>query len=192
MHTRIPAILASGLVAAAMLPGATASAAALPGARAAADDCRNARVSPAENARAAADATLCLLNRERADHGLRPLRANNALARAARGHSRDMVRRSFFDHTAPGNVTFIDRIRRARYSPKGSWSVAENIAWGSAEQSQPIHIVESWMKSPGHRANILNGSFRVIGLGIAPGVPVDAAAARSQPGGTYTTDFGSR
>ena len=154
--------------------------------------CANAHANPAEHPRAAHRATLCLLNRERAAHGLRPLRANGALASAARGHSRDMVRRSFFDHTAPGNVTFVDRIRRANYSPRGSWSVGENLAWGSGSLATPASIVAGWMRSPGHRANILNGRFRSIGLGIARGVPINASAAMARSGATYTTDFGSR
>lgn len=154
--------------------------------------CADVHATPADNPRAAHRATLCLLNQERAAHGLRPLRSNDALATAARGHSRDMVRRSFFDHTAPGNVTFVDRIRRANYSPRGAWAVGENLAWGSGSLSDPASIVRGWLNSPGHRANILNGRFRSIGLGIARGVPVDASAAMARSGATYTTDFGSR
>jgi uncharacterized protein YkwD len=175
------ASLAIGLLAllAVMVPSAIASAA---------KTCAHARTTPGEDARAAYEATLCLLNRERAAHGLRPLRESDPLDRAASGHSKDMVRRRFFDHTAPGNVSFIERIRRARYSPRGSWAVAENIAWGSGQLAQPLHIVQSWMRSPGHRANILDGRFRSIGIGVARGVPV----AASSGGATYTTDFGSR
>lgn len=181
-RTSLAAALVVIVVVVVLLPSASANAA----------RCADARTSPAENPRAAHRATLCLLNQERAAHGLRPLRANGALASAASGHSHDMVRRSFFDHTAPGNVTFIDRIRRARYSPRGSWSVGENIAWGSGSLAEPASIVANWMRSPGHRANILDGRFRSIGLGIARGVPIDASAAMARSGATYTTDFGSR
>lgn len=162
------------------------------GTAAAAGRCDGARVSPADSPRAARAATLCLLNAERAAHGLRPLRASAPLAKAARRHSRDMVRRSYFSHTAPGNVSFVDRIQRADYAPRGGWAVGENIAWGGGELSQPARVVKSWMNSPGHRANILNGSFRAIGIGIARGVPVSATAAWARSGATYTTDFGSR
>lgn len=158
----------------------------------AASRCANVRTTPAENAVAAHDATLCLLNRERAAHGLGPLRANDALTRAARGHSSNMVSRRFFDHTAPGNVTFVERIKRARYAPRGGWAVGENLAWGSGSLAQPLSIVASWMRSPGHRANILNGRFRAIGIGIARGIPISASAAVARSGATYTTDFGSR
>lgn len=153
--------------------------------------CEHARVAASEQPRAALDATLCLVNEQRAAHGLAPLRADPALARAARGHSRDMVTRRFFDHTAPGNVTFGERIRRARYAPKGAWSVGENLAWGSGALAEPISIVRSWMRSPGHRANILSSRFRAIGIGIARGVPVAASAALASSGATYTTTFGS-
>lgn len=179
------AISAIGLlvVVAALIGSATATAA---------QRCTHVRTTPAEDARAAHDATLCLVNRERAAHGLRALRSSDPLDRAARGHSRDMVQRRFFDHTAPGNVTFVDRIMRARYAPRGGWSVGENLAWGSGELSQPLAIVRGWMHSPGHRANILNRRFRSIGLGIARGIPVSASAAVARSGATYTTDFGSR
>lgn len=176
--------LAAALLATAVVLSLTASANAA--------RCANVHTTPSENARAAHDATLCLLNKERAAHGLRPLRSNDALASAARGHSRDMVRRSFFDHTAPGNITFVDRIRRAKYAPRGPWAVGENLAWGSGNLAEPASIVANWMRSPGHRANILNGRFRSIGLGIARGVPINASAAMARSGATYTTDFGSR
>ena len=66
------------------------------------------------------------------------------------------------------------------------WSAGENIAWGQGDLSTPRSIVAAWMASPGHRANILNGEYTQIGLGLAPGSPVDATW-----GATYTTDFGS-
>jgi uncharacterized protein YkwD len=181
---RIPVAVAALAMAVALLcAGATTASAAR---------CENVRVTPAEDPAAAHDATLCLLNRERATHGLRPLEAHDALGRAARGHSSDMVSRRYFAHTAPGNVTFIDRIRRAKYNPRGGWSVGENLAWGSGSLATPVSIVAGWMRSPGHRSNILNGSFRTIGIGIARGIPVNASAAVARSGATYTTDFGSR
>lgn len=154
--------------------------------------CPGAHAAPSASPAKASAATLCLLNRERRAHGLRPFHVNRALAHAARGHSRDMARRNFFDHTAPGNVTFADRIQRANYRPRGSWSVGENIAWGSGSLATPASIVRGWMNSPGHRANILNRGFRAIGVGVARGVPYAASAAVDRSGGLYTTDFGSK
>lgn len=154
--------------------------------------CAGSGASAAANPHKASSATLCLLNKQRAAHGLRPFRVSAPLRKAAVGHSRDMARRDFFSHTAPGNVSFADRIQRANYRPRGSWSVGENIAWGSGHLATPESIVRGWMKSPGHRANILNGSFRAIGVGVARGVPYAASAAVDRTGALYTTDFGSK
>jgi uncharacterized protein YkwD len=132
-------------------------------------------------------ATLCLLNAERARRHLGPLRLNRELSAAARGHSRAMVERHFFSHTSPDGTTFVERIRRTGYlADARGWSVGENIAYGSGRLSTPRAIAGAWMKSPGHRANILSTSYRSIGIGIATGTPA------GEDGGTYTTDFGRR
>jgi uncharacterized protein YkwD len=145
---------------------------------------------PAANAREIIRATLCQLNRERAHHGLAQLKLNKRLARAARRHARDMARRNYFSHDTLGGGSFVDRIRREGYL-KGahSWTVGENLAWGSRGLSRPRVIMRMWMNSPGHRANILNGSFREIGIGVAYDAPV---AGGANPAGTYATDFGAR
>jgi uncharacterized protein YkwD len=134
--------------------------------------------------------TLCQLNRERAHHGLRPLKLNKLLARAARRHARDMARRNYFSHDTLGGGSFVDRIRQAGYL-KGArrWTVGENLAWGSQRHSRPRTIMRMWMNSPGHRANILSASFREIGIGVAYDAPVRGGG---KPAGTYATDFGSR
>jgi uncharacterized protein YkwD len=126
--------------------------------------------------------TLCLLNRQRAQHGLGALHSNSQLALAARRHSRDMVVHDFFAH---GDL--LGRLARAGYlRGRHSWSVGENIAWGSGSSATPRAIVSMWMHSPGHRANILNGHFHDIGVGLVAGAPV----AGVRGAGTYTTDFG--
>lgn len=136
-------------------------------------------------------ATLCLLNRERAARDLRPLRLDRRLSGAAVSHSRDMVRQRYFEHTSPSGRTPFQRILATRYVPKGaSWTLGENIGWGTLTLAQPAAVVKAWMKSPGHRANILNPQFREIGIGIAVGVPLADASLDDQPGATYTTDFG--
>ena len=102
-----------------------------------------------------------------------------------------MVDSRFFDHTSPGGTTMLDRIRRTGYtSGARGWSLGENIAWGSGRLATAAQIQRAWMKSPGHRANILQRSFRQIGIGIETGLPVRLSA--SQSGATYTTDFGYR
>jgi uncharacterized protein YkwD len=135
-------------------------------------------------------ATLCEINRERAQRGMHRLALNKRLSRAARRHARDMARRNYFSHDTLGGGSFIDRIRRTGYLRNASrWIVGENLAWGSKGYSRPAAIMRMWMNSPGHRANILNGSFREIGIGVAYNAPV---RGEGPPAGTYATDFGVR
>ena len=135
-------------------------------------------------------ATLCLLNAERRERRLRPLRVNPRLELAANRHSRDMVARRYFSHDSPSGSDMTDRVRRTSYlSSTRRWSLGENIAWGSNQYATPHSIVRMWMNSPGHRANILQGGFREIGIGVANGAPDRRWTHRA---GTYTTDFGYR
>ena len=154
--------------------------------------CANTNVRPTRGyAEVVRAAVLCLHNAERARHGLPALRENPRLRRAAERHAEHMVVARFFDHTTPAGATMLDRIRRTGYtSGARAWSVGENIAWGSGRLASAAQIERAWMRSPGHRANILQRSFREIGIGVRPGVPVRLSA--SQPGATYTTDFGFR
>ncbi len=136
-----------------------------------------------------AAATLCLINQQRAGHRLAPLQPNAALTGAAGGHSRDMVARKYFDHVSPSGSTPLDRIRQVGYlTPHASYRIAENIAAATGPYATPAAIVRMWMNSAGHRANILNASYRDTGLGIAPGAP---RLVGGGPSGTYTEDFGS-
>jgi uncharacterized protein YkwD len=131
----------------------------------------------------AKQATLCLLNKERRKRGIRKLRDNGRLNLASQRHANDMSRRHYFEHG-----DFVGRIKDARYL-KGArgYTLGENIAWGSYDYATPANIVDGWMHSPGHRANILNPGFHEIGLGIARGAPVGG----QERGGTYVTDFGT-
>jgi uncharacterized protein YkwD len=136
-------------------------------------------------------ATLCLMNAERAAHGLAPLGAQPELARAAAGYARAMVHGRFFDHTSPGGSTMLERIRATSYLRHvGAWSVGENLAWGSGRMATPRATVNAWMRSAGHRANLLDAHFTDVGIGIARGAPV--RLRRGERGGTYVTDFGRR
>jgi uncharacterized protein YkwD len=130
---------------------------------------------------------LCLLNLERRSRGLGRLRSNGRLAEAATAHSRDMVRRRYFSHVSPGGGTMGERIRETGYLSRArSYSIGENLAWGTGELASPLKIVEAWMKSPGHKRNILHAAFEEIGIGLALGAPV------RNGGATYTTNFGAR
>lgn len=134
---------------------------------------------------------LCLVNRERTSRGLRSLRSNARLRRAAVRHSAHMARAKFFDHTTPSGTSMSSRILHSGYA-RGAhgWAIGENIAWGTGGRATPRQIVIAWMASPGHRANILDHRYREIGVGVALGAPVRAAA--SAGGATFTTDFGVR
>jgi uncharacterized protein YkwD len=154
--------------------------------------CAGADVMPSSaNAAKVRKATLCLLNVQRRAHGLRKLRENSKLRHAAAGYSRLMVSQGFFSHVSPGGSTLESRVNSTHYLDGArSWSIGENIAWGTGRLGTPRAIVKAWMNSPGHRDNILNGTYRDIGIGIATGAPIPAGAAAG--GGTYTTDFGYR
>jgi uncharacterized protein YkwD len=175
-----------------VLAGLIALVALLAPAGAQAQGCANVNLRPnSANLEVVRTAVLCLHNAERAGHGLPKLRENPRLRRAAKRHSSHMVGAHFFDHTSPTGTTMVDRIRRTGYTSGASgWSLGENIAWGSGRLATAAQIQRAWMKSPGHRSNILRRAFREIGIGIETGLPVRVSA--SQPGATYTTDFGYR
>jgi uncharacterized protein YkwD len=168
-----------------LLPLAAFGALALP-APAALAACANEDAAASDAGAVAA--TLCLLNEQRAQHGLSALSASGTLDRAADAYAKDMVDRQFFDHVSPGGGTMMDRIKAAGWVAGGSWSAGENIAWGSGSLATPASIVDGWMHSAGHRANILNGSFGQVGIGIAAGAP---QAGIRGGAGTYVTDFTS-
>ena len=156
----------------------------------AADPCGATDAKPSlVGATAAGQATICLLNRERAQHGLPPLRENSLLTAASLEHSQDMVRRRYFEHTAPDGRDVRARLRAVGYSRGRSASTGENIAYGFGRQSTPAAIVRIWMNSPSHRADILRPAFDEIGIGIATGAP-ELPDAKQADSATYTTDFG--
>jgi uncharacterized protein YkwD len=152
---------------------------------AAAGACASTSANPSSsNLGAMSSAILCLLNAERAAKGLSTLHSNGKLKRAAAGWARAMVARRFFAHEA-GSSTVQSRIKKTGYI-RGNWSLGENIAWGSGALATPQAIVNGWMHSPGHRANILRGQFKDIGIGIRLGAPGQGLSG----GATYVTDFG--
>ena len=135
-----------------------------------------------------ARAAVCLINERRAARGLRRLRLNNRLSRAARRHTRDMVRHRYFAHVSRRGKDIVDRLYGTGYlGGRFSWTVGENLAWGSGGRGTPRKIVRSWMQSPGHRRNILDPRLRLIGVGIAAGSPEPDEPAEAA---VYTTDFG--
>jgi uncharacterized protein YkwD len=105
-------------------------------------------------------------NIHRAKHGCAPVSRHTSLMATAQRHSWDMAKRGYFSHVSPGGSTFTARARYAGYR----FASGENIAWG---YRTPAGVVNDWMKSPGHRANILNCASKRIGVGVSyrGGVP---------------------
>jgi uncharacterized protein YkwD len=157
-------------------------------AAASASDCTGADLVPAaDNLAAVGQATLCLLNQQRAANGVAPLAENAKLTIASAGYSQRMVDQSFFDHEAPDGDTLVDRLTGAGYAVDDALVVGENIGWGSGTLASARSMVVAWMASAGHRANLLSGDYTEVGLGVVVGTPDDRSS-----GATYTTDFGER
>lgn len=100
-----------------------------------------------------------LTNQERAKNGLQPLQVDYELSKVAREKSRDMQVNNYFDHNSPTYGSPFDMMRSYGIDYR---TAGENIAMG---QRTPQEVVNAWMNSPGHRANILNGDFTHIGVG---------------------------
>ncbi|MFE0380285.1 CAP domain-containing protein [Streptomyces inhibens] len=114
-----------------------------------------------------------LVNKERSKAGCSPLTVNAKLTKAAQAHSKDMADHRNMSHTGSDGSSPDDRITRAGYN----WSAyGENVAYG---YSTPESVMAGWMSSPGHKRNILDCSFKEIGVGLA------------QPGDYWTQDFGT-
>ncbi|MFC9454996.1 CAP domain-containing protein [Streptomyces sp. NPDC056983] len=129
-----------------------------------------ATTAPASGATAR---VLTLVNNERSKAGCSPLTMNAKLTKAAQDHSKDMASHHNMSHTGSDGSSPADRITRAGYS----WSsYGENVAYG---YSTPEKVMAAWMSSPGHKRNILDCSFKEIGIGLA------------QPNGYWTQDFGT-
>ncbi|WP_308312143.1 CAP domain-containing protein [Streptomyces albipurpureus] len=119
--------------------------------------------TPSSSTEEAAEAeVLALVNEERAKVGCQPLRFDAALAKLAGDFSTDMAQRGFFDHTDPEGDTPWDRAEQSGVPKLGG----ENIARGQADAGA---VMNSWMGSDGHRANILNCDYTRLGVGVHMG-----------------------
>jgi uncharacterized protein YkwD len=134
-------------------------------------------------------ATLSLHNEIRRDRGLKPLCVHPKLQKAARSHSRDMIERDYFSHDTKDGRTFDARLKAFGYDPGGyrHYAIGENIAYGNGPYGEPDSIMDAWMKSDGHRRNILNNEFREIGVGTHTGT-----YGKTDGVTMYTADFGVR
>lgn len=122
--------------------------------------------SPSPTDASARSEVLALVNQERAKVGCSPLSTSAPLTSLAQNFSEDMAARGFFDHTDPDGDTPWDRAAQAGVQGLA----AENIARGQADAQA---VMEGWMNSEGHRANILNCDYKTIGIGVheGPGGP---------------------
>ncbi len=133
-----------------------------------------------------------LLNQERVSRGLMPLKANANLAAAALGHSADMALNDFFGHTSSNGNDLGDRLTNAGYNYTGG---GENIAAGF---ETPQLVMDAWMNSAGHRNNILNITYREVGVGLydqdddQPNVRLPDGSLGGPYFDYWTQDFGVR
>ena len=121
------------------------------------------------------------MNRVRAEHGLRALRADARLMQAAQKHTEDMAAKSHFDHRGSDGSSLRDRVQRAGYSFA---KVSENLAAGQATAAA---AVRTWLDSPPHRRNLLDPDLRHVGIGY---VFRQTDAAARLYGHYWTADFG--
>ena len=103
-----------------------------------------------------------LINKQRTQNGLSPLKENSELQRVAKIKSQDMVNNNYFSHTSPTYGSPFDMMKSFKISYN---TAGENIAGNSSNSG----AVTAWMNSPGHRANILNSSFNQTGIGVVTG-----------------------
>lgn len=122
---------------------------------------------------------LSVVNEVRGNHGLRPLKVDPALARAARSYTATMIRTDVFTH---GDMYG----RLVRSGARGPM-YGENLAWGTGAYAAARYIVRGWLGSPGHRANLLRPGWNRIGLGALKGNFLGYSGAT-----VVTADFAGR
>ncbi|MBA2349801.1 MAG: CAP domain-containing protein [Solirubrobacterales bacterium] len=191
MRYRLITLLAPVLLALLLGSGATANASS--GAASGTASCGSYadKIPTSRNRSQVRMATLCLVNRERMKRGRVKLRRNRTLEGVAARYTKRMIAEEFFDHVSPDGSTLADRVKRTSYI-RGTlkrWSLGENIAWGTGHLSTPRSIVAGWMKSSGHRDNILRRGFREAGFGVIAAVPDSSVGGRAA---TFTNVFGAR
>jgi uncharacterized protein YkwD len=152
--------------------------------------CGNTGLTPdAANIPLVEAATQCLVNQVRGEHGLRALTENSDLQQAADAHNADQVTRDYFSHTDPSGGTPLSRVQATGYmNPNQAYLLGENIAWGTLNLSTPAAIVNAWVNSPDHLANILDPTYTQTGLAASTQAP--PSLAQGQQGSIYTQDFG--
>jgi uncharacterized protein YkwD len=141
-----------------------------------------ARISKA-SPRTLRSALLCLVNRKRAANGLKALRLDRKLQRAAGRHARDMVKHDYFAHQRDGGPDLSTRLDRVGWDGE-AWG--ETIAYGCGKSGSPKATLRGWMNSPPHRHIILSGGYRRGGLGVG------GEALCGAHGATWVLDVGRK
>lgn len=118
-------------------------------------------VKPEQNGSQQASQVVSLVNRQRAAAGLGTLKSDRELTRLAQLKAEDMAKKGYFSHTSPTYGSAFDMLKSAGYSYR---TAGENIAKGQKTASA---VMNGWMNSSGHRANILSSSYTKIGVGYA-------------------------
>jgi uncharacterized protein YkwD len=154
--------------------------------------CAGATLHPTRaNTTAVNAATLCLVNRVRTGHRLRPLRPNGDLQRVASKRVRSMVHADYFADVSPSGQTPQGLVGATAYAAHATaLTIGEDIGWGTGADSSPAQMVLAWMRSPPHRAIILASEFAEAGVDVAAAVP--SVLSVSPPGATYAIEFGAR
>ena len=152
--------------------------------------CQGAGARPGQQSTGEAQAAItCLINKTRAAHRLRAVRASAPLVAAALGHSNAMVSRNFFGHVGPDGTPSA-RVAAAGYMAGArAWGIGETLGWGIAKGATPRRIVRGWMHSAAHRSIMLRRGFRHVGVGVVAGSPVPGFDHRAA---TVTAVFGFR
>src|SRR5688500_15864785 len=141
----------------------------------------------AERVRAA---ILCVVNDARSAAGRQPLLASPHLDRSSGAHSADMVRHGYLAHEAEGRPSLAGRVRLGGYFDGAATALfSENIGVAAIGGATARVLLDAWMLSPDHRANVLHPMFRDLGIGTAFAAP-DPAFYPDHSSLVVTTDFG--
>jgi uncharacterized protein YkwD len=159
----------------------------------AAERCSDTELMPtASNLSRVEAALVCLLNRERARAGSASLMRDARLERTAFRHTRDMVEHGFFGHRREGGPTLLARLRRGGYFKRSRSALyGENLGYATPERATAATMTRAFSLSESHRATMLFGRFRDVGVGSALIDPHPAFYA-DHPAVVFTVDFGRR
>ena len=142
---------------------------------------RTVEAPPARSASTFEEAVVEAMNRERVANGLGPLKINPRLSLAADDRITDMFAKHYFNHVSPDGLKPWTWAEKRGYNYR---EIGENLAVGYPTAD---NVVDGWMHSPGHRANILGHSFEEVGVAIAAGSP-----ERGFAGPTVVALYGER